>query len=94
MMGIEFKDISIEKVSDLGDGGASLHMVMDMSGLMEGLGDLGGEGMGAFESGIAFDAYVFRSGDDVLMLVTMWPAGEASPVDAQALAEAMDARAQ
>ena len=92
MMGIEFKELSVETIS-LGDGGMSMHMVMDMSGLVEGLGELAEEGMEGFPTALSFDMFVFKKGDVVLMAMTMMPADQASPVDVQSLAEIMESRA-
>jgi len=90
MLGIEFKEFKVIKDPGLGESGVGLHMVMDMSGAV---GGLGGE-MGAYEDGIAMDAYMFKRGERMLMVVVMWPAGEEPDVDALALAEVMDGRAQ
>jgi len=92
MMGIEFKELSVGTIS-LGDGGMSMHMVMDMSGLVEGLGELAEE-MGGFPTALSFDMIVFKKGDVVLMAMTMLPADQESPVDVQSLAEIMESRAQ
>jgi hypothetical protein len=93
-LGIKFTDFSAKKVSDLGEGGMSIHMVMDMSGLLEGFGATAEEGLGAFQSGIAMDMYMFKQGDRLLMVLTMSPAGQGSPVDGLALARVMESRAQ
>jgi hypothetical protein len=90
MQGIEFKEFRFLKASGLGESGVGLHMVMDMSGYAGGAGS----DMGAFENGIAMDVYMFKAGDRILMVVTMWPASDAPNVDALALAEIMDGRAQ
>jgi hypothetical protein len=90
MMGIEFKEFNVIKDPGLGESGVGLHMVMDMSGAA---GGLGGE-MGAYEEGIAMDVYMFKSGERMLMVMVMWPAGEQTNADALALAEVMDGRAQ
>jgi len=91
VLGVEFKEFSVEKV-DLGDGGINMHMVMDMSALVEGLGDLA-EGMEGFPTALSFDMYVFKKGDVVLMAMTMLPAEQESPVDVESLAEIMESRA-
>ena len=44
-------------------------------------------------TGIAMDMYAFAAGDQVLMIIVMWPTGEPSGVDALALAEIMASRA-
>ena len=92
-LGIKFKDFSAKKVSDLGEGGMTMHMVMDMSGLIEGFGGTA-EDMGAFQNGLAFDMFAFKQGERLLMVMTMSPAGQESPVDTLALAKVMDSRAQ
>jgi len=91
-MGIEFKELSVERIG-LGEGGVSMHMVMDMSGLMEGLGDLAPEGGEGFPTSLSFDMYIFKKGDVVLMAMTMLPLETASPVDVASLAEIMESRA-
>ena len=93
--GIGLEDVRVLDASGLGDGGVGLHMVMTMD-----LGQLGQE-FGAsmppeaefLKEGLAFDMYVFRRGDHMLMAMSMWPGGGPAPVDARALAEVMDARA-
>jgi hypothetical protein len=90
MQGMEFKELQLIKDPGLGEAGLGMHMVMDMSGA---LGGLGAE-MGAYENGIAMDVYMFTRGERVLMLMVMWPAGEQPNVDGLALAEIMDGRAQ
>ena len=90
MLGIEFKEFKVIKDPGLGEAGVGLHMVMDMSGAA---GGLGGE-MGAYEEGIAMDVYMFRSGERMLMVAVIWPAGGEPNADALALAEVMDGRAQ
>jgi len=90
MQGIEFKEFRFLKASGLGESGVGLHMVMDMSSYA---GGAGGD-MGAFEDGMAMDVYMFKAGDRILMVVTMWPASDAPNVDALALAEIMDGRTQ
>ncbi|MGA2286122.1 MAG: hypothetical protein ABSG55_07635 [Dehalococcoidia bacterium] len=90
-LGVTVKDFSLKQV-DIGDGGASLHMVIDMSGLAEAFGGSSDQ-LGAFQNGIAFDGYMFRHGQLLLMTMTMWPAGQDSAVDALALAKIMDSRA-
>lgn len=90
MQGMEFKELQLIKDPGLGEVGVGMHMVMDMSGA---LGGLGAE-MGAYENGIAMDVYMFTRGERVLMLMVMWPAGEQPNVDGLALAEIMDGRAQ
>lgn len=85
--GMEFKEFEVSRL-DLGEGGMRMHMVMDMSGFAESLG----EEMGAFGGGIAFDMYMFRRGEIAYMLMDMWPADEESDVDGLALARLMESR--
>ena len=44
-------------------------------------------------TGIAMDMYTFAAGDQVLMVMVMWPTSESPDVDALALAEIMASRA-
>lgn len=90
-LGMMFKDLSVKR-TDIGEGGLSMHMVLDMSGLAQAFGGSSDQ-LGAFQNGIAFDAYVFKHGERVLMIMSMWPAGQDAPVDAEALAKKMDSRA-
>ena len=92
VLGIEFKELSVDKVS-LADGGINMHMVMDMSGLVEGLGDLAEEGIEGFPTALTFDMYVFKKGDVVLMAMTMLPADQESPASIESLANIMESRA-
>jgi len=92
--GITFKDFSVKKLPDLGEGGVTMHVVMDLSAFIAGLGGTASQNMGAFENGIASDMYAFKKGEHVLMVMTMWPASGQPNVDALALAEVMDGRAQ
>lgn len=86
-MGATLNDIEISRL-DLGEGGVRMHMVMDMSGLTESLG----EEMGMFEGGIAFDMCMFKSGLTAYMVMNMWPADGQSNVDCLALAGVMESR--
>jgi hypothetical protein len=92
-LGIKFTDFSAKKVSDLGEGGVNLHMVMDMSGLIEGFGGTA-QDMGAYQNGLAFDMCAFKQGERLLMVMVTSPAGQASPVDMLALAKVMESRSQ
>ena len=90
--GIGFEDVQVLDASDLGDGGVGLHMVITME--LDELG-LPMPSDGDFMSeGIAFDMYVFGRGDHLLMLMSIWPGTGARAVDARALAELMDGRAE
>jgi hypothetical protein len=94
VMGIEFKELSVEKVS-LGDGGISMHMVMDMSAMLEELGDLIPEDeAAAMPTSFGFDMYIFKVGDVVLMAMSMLPPDTGSPVDVESLAAIMESKAQ
>jgi hypothetical protein len=91
-MGIEFKELSVEKIG-LGEGGVSMHMVMDMSGMLEGLGDLVPEGTEGIPTSLSFDMYIFKKGDVALMAIAMLPPDAESPVDVESLAEIMESKA-
>jgi len=91
MPGIGFEDVQVLDAAGLGDGGFGLHMVMTMD--MEQLGVPMPPDGEFLSEGLAFDMYAFWRGDHVLMVMSMWPGDGAAPVDAQALADAMDARA-
>ncbi len=90
-LGITIKDVNLSQV-DIGDGGASMHMVMDMSGLAEAFGG-SEDALGPFQNGIALDVYVFKHNDRILMVMSMWPADQASPIDIESLANTMNSRA-
>ncbi len=92
VLGIEFKEFSVDKIS-LADGGINMHMVMDMSGLVEGLGDLAQQGTEGFPTSLTFDMYVFKKGDVVLMVMTMLPADQQSSISVESLAKTMESRA-
>ncbi len=83
----DFADFELLDGSSLGDGGFGMHIEMDFASLAAGFGLPEGE-LGA--SGIAMDTYAFFHGEEVLMVVTMWPTDQSSGVDAYALAEEMD----
>jgi hypothetical protein len=90
--GMEYKEFEVFEAPGLGEDGIGMHMVIEMDASAFGA-DLG-EGMEAFQGGLAYDMYMFTRGDRMFMLMSMWPAVEPAPVDALALAEVMDARAQ
>lgn len=92
MLGIEFKELSVDKIS-LGDGGISMHMVMDMSGLAEAFGGLTEETGQAMPTSLSYDMYVFKKGNVILMVLTMLPPDESSSVDVESLAKIMESRA-
>ncbi len=89
--GLQFQDVRLLDVSGLGEGGFGMHMVMTFEGPY--LEQLPSDN--PFGDEVALDAYFFARGDRMLMLMVMWPGGDAAaPVDAHALAEVMDGRAQ
>ena len=90
LSGLDF-DMRLLDASDLGDGGFGMHMEMDSSGLSQASGLPNGES--SVPSAFAMEAYYFLHGDRMLMVMVMWPADESSGVDARALAETMDAKA-
>ncbi len=92
VMGIEFKELSVDKIS-LGDGGISMHMVMDMSGLAEAFGGLTEDTGQEIPTSLSFDMYVFKKGGAILMVMTMLPEGASSAVDIESLAKIMESRA-
>jgi hypothetical protein len=87
--GVGYGDIRALDASGLGESGGAMHLEMDFAGLFSGLG----AGESPVPNGIAMDMYVFARGQRMLMLMIMYPAGSASPVDGHALAEIMDGRA-
>jgi hypothetical protein len=93
-LGVKFTDFRANKVSDLGEGGMTVHMVMDMSGLIEAFGGTASQDMGALQNGLVFDMFAFKQGERLLIVLTMSPAGQDSGVDTLALAKVMDSRAQ
>lgn len=89
--GLEFQDMRFFEVSGLGEAGFGMHMAMTFEGLY--FEQVPSDN--PFGDEVAFDAYLFVRGDQVLMLTVMWPdADAAAPVDAYALAEVMDGRAE
>lgn len=90
-LGIDFRNLRVLDTAGLGEGGAGLHMEMDFSDLMSQLDVPSGQTGGL--TGIAMDLYTFVRGERMLMLMVMWPEDMSSGVDARALAEVMDARA-
>ncbi len=82
----EFAEFDILDASGLGDGGFGMHIEMDFGGLVAGFGVPDDE---LESAGIAMDMYVFFQGEQMLMVVTMWPTGESSDIDAYELAQRM-----
>jgi hypothetical protein len=91
LFGIEFTEFSVDKI-DLGDGGMSMHMVMDLSGMADMFGDLMEDTGTPFPTSLSYDMYVFRKGDVVLMVMAMLPP-DSDTVDVESLAEIMESRA-
>jgi len=88
-LGVQFRDVRLLDASGLGEGGAGIHMVLDMGEL---LSSFGGEGQAnPFASGMAMDMYMFGKGDTLLMLMVS-SADQSPDFDAKALAEKMDAK--
>ncbi len=84
-----FADLRILNTDDLGEGGFGMHMEMDFGALLSAFGAPEEEGV---PTGIIMDMYAFVVGDQVLMVMVMWPTGESPGVDAHALAETMESR--
>jgi hypothetical protein len=69
-------------------------MTMDLSQFAQEFGTSMPPEADFMKEGLAFDMYVFGRGDHMLMVMSMWPGGGSAPVDARALAEVMDTRAE
>jgi hypothetical protein len=84
-----FTELSVLDGSGLGEGGAGIHMVMDMSSL----GTMFGAPAAAeTPASIGIDMYMFIEGGRMHMAIVMYP-GDASPgVDARQLANVLDSR--
>ena len=87
---MEFADFQLLDASGLGDGGFGMHMEIDFSALFSVFGAPDDD---SAPTGIAMDMYALAAGDQVLMIMVMWPMGDPSGVDALALAEIMAGRA-
>jgi hypothetical protein len=90
-LGVQVSDLRVLGASGLGESGAGMHMVMDLSGLLDSFGapaDVGNP----FQGGIAIDMYMFVQGDHMYMAMVMWPASGSSGVDARHLADLLDSR--
>lgn len=92
LFGIGISDVQVLDTSSLGDGGFGMHMVMTID--MEELGVPMPPEADFLSEGLSFDMYVFWRGEHVLMAMSMWPGAGPAPVDAAALAEVMDTRAE
>lgn len=88
MQGMELKEFRVFTVPGLGDKGFGMQMVIDMSGFASAFGS----GLEMYDAGLAFDMLMFAKGERMYMLMVMWPADDASGVDAQAVAEIMEGR--
>jgi len=90
-LGVQVSDLRVLDASGLGESGAGMHMVMDLSGLLDSFGapaDVGNP----FQGGIAIDMYMFVQRDHMYMAMLMWPASGSSGVDARHLADLLDSR--
>ena len=85
-----FGVLQILDATDLGDGGFGVHMEIDFGSLF---GAFGVPEDDSVPTGIAMDMYAFAAGDQVLVIMVMWPIGEPPGVDALTLAEIMASRA-
>jgi hypothetical protein len=83
-------DIELLDASGLGDGGFGMRMAMDFGGLA---GAFGAPADETEMAGIVMEMYGFFVGDQMLMVVVMWPIDQSPDVDARELAERMDAKA-
>ena len=83
-------EIELLDASGLGDGGFGMRMTMDLGGLV---GAFGGSDVEAEAAGIVMEMYGFFVGDQMLMVVVMWPLDQPLDVDALDLAERMEAKA-
>ncbi len=88
--GMEFADLQILNADGLGDGGFGMHMEIDFGALFSVFGAPEDDSVPA---GIAMDMYAFAAGENVLMVMVMWPTGEPLGVDTLALAEIVAGRA-
>jgi len=87
-MGFTITDLHLLDASGLGEGGAGIHMTMDLGSM--------GSPFGASEGappGLATDMFMFFEGDYMRMVMVMHPSTTSSGVDARALADALDNRA-
>lgn len=85
-----FADIELLDASGLGDGGFGMHMAMDFGSLV---GAFGASADETEMAGIVMEMYGFFVGDQMLMVVVMWPIDQPPDVDALDLAERMEAKA-
>lgn len=90
--GLTLKDLRVLDASGLGEQGAGMHMVMDFGAM---LGQFGASSPGAMPwgSGLAADMYMFVRGTRMMMVMVMWPDGQAPTAEGAALARVMDGRA-
>jgi hypothetical protein len=90
-LGIDFADLRVLDSSGLGDHAAGMHMVMDMSGMMNSFG--GADGPNPFAGGLAVDMYMFAAGGQMHMVMVMWPADGSAGADARQLIDALYSKA-
>ena len=84
-----FADIELLDASGLGDGGFGMRMEMDLGSLF---GAFGAPAEETEVAGIVMEMYGFFEGDQLLMVVVMWPLDQPPDLDAFELAERMAAK--
>lgn len=82
-------DIELLDASGLGDGGFGMRMTMNLGSLVGAFGPPADE---TEVPGIVMEMYGFFVGDQMLMVVVMWPLDQPPDVDALELAERMAAK--
>jgi hypothetical protein len=87
-MGMGITDVHILDASGLGEGGAGIHMEMDLAQM----GDAFGSPPVGMPAELGTDMYMFFEGDYMQMVMVMYPVSEGSDVDARSLAEVLDNR--
>lgn len=92
-LGIGYRDVHGLDGSGLGDAGGGFHMVIDMGALIDMFGPETPE-PNPFDGGIAYDMYLFLRGDQLFVVMVIWPADHPSGVDSRSLAETLDAKAE
>ena len=90
-VGIQVGDLRLLDASGLGEGGFGMHMEMDFSELFAGFQELIPDE--SMPTAFAWDMYAWAHGDRMYMLMVMWTPGAAGVVDARALADIVDGRA-
>lgn len=85
-----FAEIELLDASGLGDGGFGMRMNMDLGSLV---GAFGAPADETEMAGIVMEMYGFFVGDQMLMVIVMWPLDQPPDLDALDLAERMAAKA-